>query len=309
MEPFDQGMLDVGDGQRIYWEVCGNPDGKPAVCVHGGPGSGCGPGWRDDFDPAAYKVVLFDQRGCGRSLPSVADFATDLSVNTTERLIADLERLREHLGISRWLVYGGSWGCTLGLAYAQQHPDRVTELVLFAVATTTRREVDWISRDVGRLFPAEWAAFRLGVPEDRRDGDLVAAYNDLLASPDPAVREQAALDWCTWDDTQARPPGTPPSTRVADPVFRMTSARLVTHYWRHAAFLPDGALLDGMSRLAGIPGVLVHGRLDVGSPLDTAWQLHQAWPGSELHVIEGAGHAGHPTMTDTCRAALAAFAG
>ncbi|HZO64739.1 MAG TPA: prolyl aminopeptidase [Kribbellaceae bacterium] len=307
LEPYETGMLDVGDGQQIYWEVSGNPDGKPALAVHGGPGSGATPIWRRFFDPEKYRVVLVDQRGCGRSRPPVSDPATDLSVNTTQHLIADFEQLREHLGIDRWLLLGGSWGSSLSLAYAEQHPDRVTELVLFAVVTTSSREVEWVTRGVGDQFPAEWAAFRDGVPEDRRDGDLAAAYADLLADPDPAVREQAARDWCTWDERQMRAPGDPPDPRYDDPVFRMTSARLVTHYWANAAFLPDGALLENADRLAGIPGVLVHGGQDVGSPSDTAAELHKAWPDSELILIDEAGHSGHPDMSAAVLAALDRF--
>lgn len=206
IEPYETGLLDVGDGQQLYWEACGDPDGKPALAVHGGPGSGRSPVWRRFFDPLKYRAVLVDQRGCGRSRPHVSDPATDLSVNTTEHLVADFERLREHLGIDRWLLFGGSWGSTLSLAYAEQHPDRVTELVLFAVVTTRRREVDWLTRGVGPQFPEEWKAFRDAVPADRRDGDLAAAYADLLADPDPAVREKAAFDWCAWDERQMRGP-------------------------------------------------------------------------------------------------------
>jgi proline iminopeptidase len=305
--PYDSGLLEVGDGQRVYWEVSGNPDGKPALAVHGGPGSGAKPFWRRFFDPERYRVVLVDQRGCGRSRPHVGDPATDLSVNTTQHLIADFETIREHLGIDRWLLFGGSWGSTLSLAYAEQYPERVTELVLFAVVTTSRREVEWTTRGVGPHFPAEWKAFRDAVPADRRDGDLAAAYADLLADPDPAVRDKAARDWCAWDERQMRAPGDPPDPRYDDPVFRMTSARLVTHYWANAGFLPDGALLANVDRLAGIPGVLVHGGQDVGSPSDTAAELHKAWPDSEQILIDEAGHAGHPDMSAAVLEALDRF--
>ncbi|MGH3659933.1 MAG: alpha/beta fold hydrolase, partial [Micromonosporaceae bacterium] len=192
IEPYDHGLLDVGDGHRVYWETRGNPDGKPALVLHGGPGSGCTPGWGRYFDPAAYRVVLFDQRGCGRSTPWAGDPAVDLSTNTTHHLLADIERLRRHLGVERWLLFGGSWGSTLGLAYAEKHPERVSAIVLFSIATTTRRDVEWITRDMGRIFPEEWARFRDGVPAAERDGDLVSAYYRLLNHLDPAVREQAA---------------------------------------------------------------------------------------------------------------------
>jgi proline iminopeptidase len=310
VEPYDQGLLEAGDGQLVYWEVCGNPDGKPAVVLHGGPGSGCNPGMRRLFDPGAYRVVLFDQRGCGRSRPNAADPATDLSVNTTHHLLGDIERLRRHLGVERWLVFGGSWGTTLGLAYAERHPDRVTEVVLVGIGTTRRHEVDWLTRRVGRLFPEQWARFRDGVPAADRDGDLAEAYARLLADPDPAVRERAARDWCRWEDSHVSVrPDHRPDPRYDDPVFRMTFARLVTHYWRHAAFLEDGALLAGAGRLAGIPGVLVHGRLDVSSPLDIAWELARAWPDAELVVLDEAGHSARdPGMTEAVVAATDRFA-
>jgi proline iminopeptidase len=310
VEPYDQGLLEAGDGQLVYWEVCGSPDGKPAVVLHGGPGSGCNPGMRRLFDPGAYRVVLFDQRGCGRSRPNAADPATDLSVNTTHHLLGDIERLRRHLGVERWLVFGGSWGTTLGLAYAERHPDRVTEVVLVGIGTTRRHEVDWLTRRVGRLFPEQWARFRDGVPAADRDGDLAEAYARLLADPDPAVRERAARDWCRWEDSHVSVrPDHRPDPRYDDPVFRMVFARLVTHYWRHAAFLEDGALLAGAGRLAGIPGVLVHGRLDVSSPLDIAWELARAWPDAELVVLDEAGHSARdPGMTEAVVAATDRFA-
>ncbi|MFE9427575.1 prolyl aminopeptidase [Kitasatospora sp. NPDC006697] len=291
VEPYEQGVLDTGDGNLLHWEVCGNPAGRPAVVFHGGPGSGAGPFWRRLFDPAAYRVVLFDQRGCGRSTPDAADPETSLAANTTAHLIADAELLRERLGIGRWLVLGGSWGATLGLAYAERHPDRVSELVLFSVTNTTRREVAWVTREMGRVFPAEWARFRDAVPAAERDGDLAAAYARLLADPDPAVRERAAEEWCRWEDVHvSTQPGHRPDPRYRDPRFRLRFARLVTHYWANAAFLPDGALLREADRLAGIPGVLVHGRLDVSGPPDIAWQLAQRWPEAELVLIGGEGH-------------------
>ena len=310
IEPYAHGLLDVGDGNSIYWETCGNPAGKPAVVLHGGPGSGCGPVWRGLFDPAAYRVVLFDQRGCGRSTPDAGDPAVDLSTNTLEHLLGDIEALREHLDIERWLVLGASWGTTLGLAYAERHPERVTEAVLFLIALTQPREVEWITRDMGRLFPERWEVFRDGVPEADRDGNLADAYRRLLADPSPAVRDRAARNWCIWEETHVSlVRGYRPSPRYDDPVFRMTFARLVSHYWAHAAWLPDGQLLRDASRLGGIPAVLAHGRLDVSGPLDTAWALAKAWPGSELTVVEDAGHsAGDPTINETVLAATDRFA-
>lgn len=292
-EPYDSGHLDVGDGQVLYWETVGASGGLPAVYLHGGPGGGSTPGARRNFDPAAYRAVLFDQRGCGRSRPSAADPATDLSVNTTEHLVNDLERLREHLGIDRWVVVGISWGVTLGLVYAQRHPERVVAMVLGAVTSGSRRETDWITRDMGRIFPQEWDRFAALVPPAERAGDLSAGYARLLADPDSAVREEAARQWCEWEDTHVSlAPGWAPNRRYDDPAFRMVFARLVTHYWSHASFLADGEVLAGMSRLAAIPGVLIHGRYDISGPLDTAWALHSAWPGSQLMILNDAGHGG-----------------
>ncbi len=310
IEPYEQGMLDVGDDHLVHWETCGNPAGKPAVVLHGGPGSGCTPGWRRYFDPAAYRVVLFDQRGCGRSRPHAGDPAVDLSTNTTHHLLADMEKLRRHLDVDRWLVFGGSWGSTLGLAYAGSHPRQVSQVVLFSVVTTTHREVRWVTRDVGRIFPAEWARFRDGVPAADRDGSLVAAYSRMLHDPDPAVRDKAARDWCAWEDSHvAVRPGHRPDPRYDDPAFRMAFARLVTHYWRHAAWLDDGILLREAGRLAGIPGVLVHGRLDISGPPDIAWELARRWPDAELVLVDDAGHgAGDANMSEVLVAATDRFA-
>lgn len=303
IEPYDSGMLAVGDGQSVYWETCGNPEGTPAVWLHGGPGSGCTAGTRRSFDPDAYRIVLFDQRGCGRSRPLAGGPGTDLSTNTTAHLVSDLEQLRRHLGIERWVVAGGSWGVTLALVYAQAHPEGVRAMVLVAVTSGTRRETDWITRDMGRVFPQEWEAFRAGVPEAEREGDLAAAYARLLADPDPAVREEAARRWCAWEDTHVRlMPGWTPSERYRDPAFRTVFATLVTHYWSNGCFLSEDQVLRNMDRLAGIPAVLIHGRYDVSGPLDTAWRLHRAWPGSRLVVLEDAGHGGESMGSELVRA-------
>lgn len=309
-EPYDHGLLDVGDANLVYWEACGNPEGKPAVVLHGGPGSGCAPGWRRYFDPDTYRIILFDQRGCGRSTPNASDSSVDLAANTTHHLIADIERLRRHQHIDRWLVFGGSWGSTLGLAYAEQYPEHVSEAVLFSVVTTGPREVEWVTRDMGRVFPEQWSRFRDGVPPGHRDGSLVEAYAALLDDPDPAVREQAALNWCAWEDTHvAVSSHHRPDPRYDDPAFRMRFARLVTHYWRHAAWLKEGILLRDAAKLAGIPAVLVHGRLDVSGPPDIAWHLSQAWPGCELVLVDEAGHgAGEPGMAEVLISATNRFA-
>jgi proline iminopeptidase len=309
IEPDETGLLDVGDGHRVYWEACGARGGKPAVVLHGGPGSGCGPSWRRLFDPRAYRVVLFDQRGCGRSIPHASEPDADLATNTTHHLIADIERLRRHLSIDRWLVLGGSWGSTLALAYGERHPDRVTEMLLFSVTTTTRREVEWVTRDAGRFFPAQWRRFRDGLPGPERDGSLVEAYNRLLLDPDPAVHDQAARDWCAWEDAHVRTRrDDPPDSRYDDPVFRLGFARLVTHYWRNAAWLPDGALLRDSEKLADIPAVLIHGRLDLSSPLDVPWTLAELWGAGELVVVDDVGHTRGPAITTALMAATDSFA-
>jgi len=310
IEPYEHGMLDVGDGNQIYWETLGNPEGKPALMVHGGPGSGCSTRSRRAFDPGRYRAVLFDQRGCGRSTPHASDPATDMGVNTTEHLIRDMERLREHLGIERWLLYGGSWGSTLILAYAQRHPHRVSEIVIPAVTTTRRAEIDWLYRGVGRFFPEEWERFRAGVPETDRDGDLLAAYARLTAHPDPRVRERATTDWLTWEDAVI---STEPSGRrnaYSDRPARAALAfvRICAHYFSNGAWLTEGALLRDAGRLTGIPGVLVHGRHDLGSPVGTAWELARAWPDARLHIVEDAGHTGSDVMRRRIHEALDTFA-
>jgi proline iminopeptidase len=298
IEPYDHGMLDVGDGNLVYWEACGTPDGKPALVVHGGPGSGLGTGNRRYFDPKRYRVVLFDQRGCGSSTPHASDPAADMTVNTTDHLVSDMERLREHLGIERWLLYGGSWGSTLILAYAERHPHRVSEIVILGVTTSRRSEIDWLYRGVGRFFPAEWARFRAGTPETERDGDLVAAYARLMESPDPNVRNKAAADWLAWEDAviSLEPNGTPGCYCAHTRHAALAFVRICAHYFSHAAWLAEGELLQNAGRLKGIPGVLMHGRLDMGSPVGTAWELAQGWPDAELVVIDDSGHTGSATM-------------
>ncbi|MEV4114635.1 prolyl aminopeptidase [Nonomuraea sp. NPDC049695] len=310
IEPYDHGHLDTGDGHLVYWEVCGNPSGKPALVVHGGPGSGCTPGQRRWFDPERYRIILFDQRNCGRSRPHASDPDADLSSNTTHHLVADMERLREHLGVNRWLLYGGSWGSTLMLAYAEAFPERVSEMVFAGVTTTRRYEIDWLYRGVGRFFPEQWQRFREGVPEAERDGDLLAAYARLTSDPDPAVRAQAARDWTAWEDavisleTNGKPNAY--SDRPPDALLALT--RICSHYFANAAWLEEGALLRDAHRLAGIPGVLIHGRFDLGAPLQYAWELAQAWPDARLVVVDDSGHTGSTTMNMEILTALDAFA-
>ena len=309
IEPYESGMLDVGDGYRVYWECSGNPDGRPALYLHGGPGSGASPGQRRWFDPDAYRVVLFDQRGSGRSRPLADEPGADLGANTTAHLIADIEALRRVLGVERWTILGLSWGTTLGLAYAQAHPERVNALVLGLVTTTSRREVAWITHDVGRIFPREWDRFASAVPARLRHLPLADAYATLLFDPDPAVREHAAREWCAWEDAHVSlTPGHRPSPLFADPAFRLRFARLVTHYWRNAAFLGEDQLLRDAPTLDGIPGVLIHGRFDVSSPLETAWRLSHRWATGELQALDDAGHGGGDTLTAAIVGAVNRFA-
>src|SRR3954470_22304929 len=298
IEPYDHGLLDVGDGNRVYWETCGNPAGKPALVVHGGPGSGCSPGMRRGVDPERYRAVLFDQRGCGRSRPHASDPAVDMAVNTTDHLIADMERLREHLGIERWLLYGGSWGSTLSLAYAERHPERVSEIVLVAVTTTRRSEVDWLYRGVGRFFPEALERFRAAVPEAESD-----------ATPD--VRARAAHEWLAWEDAviSLEPKGRPGTYSDRPPDAALAFVRICAHYFANGAWLEEGAVVRDAGRLAGIPGVLIHGRLDLGCPLVTAWEIARAWPAAELHVIEDSGHTGSIDMRTAIGRAFERFGG
>jgi proline iminopeptidase len=304
-------MLEVPGGDLVYWETCGTRNGKPALVLHGGPGSGCTPWHRRLFDPAAYRVVLFDQRGCGRSRPHASSLETDLSTNTTADLIVDIERLRAHLEIDRWLVLGGSWGSGLALAYAEELPARVTALVLFGVVTGRREEFDRLFRDGLRaIFPDAWERRRNALPAADRDGDVVDAYARLLHDPDPAVRERAAYAWCLWESTTPEwPPTSELAPRFRDPSFAMAFARIVTHYVRHDGWLGDGRILRDVERLAEIPGVLVNGRHDFQSPLATAQTLHGLWPRSELAIVEDAGHsANHPRITEELVRATDRFA-
>ncbi|MEU6646549.1 prolyl aminopeptidase [Saccharomonospora sp. NPDC046836] len=309
--PYAHGMLDVGDGQAVYWEVSGNPDGKPAVVIHGGPGSGSNPLGRRHFDPAAYRIVQFDQRGAGRSTPHVSDPAHDLAANTTWHLVADLERLREHLGIDRWLLLGGSWGATLALAYAQTHPQRVTEIVLRGVFTARRSELDWLyCGGAANLFPAEWADYLAPVPEPRRH-DLLAAYRALLDDPDPATRQRAAVAWSGWEGAIVSVlPQRGYRASYQAPAFAVPFARIALHYFTHGAWLDDGQLIRDAAKLAGIPGIMVQGRYDAVCPPVTAYELQQAWPGSQLVLLDRAGHAiTDPGILASLRAATDSFAG
>ncbi|HET9142530.1 prolyl aminopeptidase [Actinophytocola sp.] len=291
----DSGLLDVGDGHQIYWEVSGNPNGKPVVFLHGGPGSGTHPLQRRMFDPEVYRIVLFDQRGCGRSTPHVSAAATVLTHNTTWHLVADMERLREHLRIERWQLFGGSWGATLAVAYAETHPERVSEIVLRGVFLLRDLELDWMyGGGAGMLFPEAWAEFvaASGVAGPPRAMDVLAGYQRLIDDPDPAVRAAAALAWSNWEGAAVSLLPNPQMTAVyADPAFAVPFARIALHYFCHGGWLDADQLIRDAGKMTGIPGRIVQGRYDAVTPPRTAYDLHQAWPGSELRLLPQAGHA------------------
>jgi len=306
IEPYESGMLEVGDGHQIYYERAGTPGAKPAVFLHGGPGGGISPEHRRLFDPARYDLMLFDQRGCGRSQPHAG-----LEANTTWHLVADIERLRELAGVDRWLVFGGSWGSTLALAYAQKHPARVSELVLRGIYTVTRAELRWYYQfGVSEMFPDKWEKFIAPIPEAER-GDMIAAYRKRLTGDDPVVRAEAARAWSVWEaETITLLPSPAIAEAHADDHFALAFARLENHYFVHDAWLEEGQLLRDAHRLRGIPGVIVHGRYDMPCPARFAWALHKAWPGAEFHLVEGAGHAySEPGILDRLLRATDGFAG
>ena len=286
VEPFAAGHLDVGDGHRLYWEANGNPAGRPALFLHGGPGGGCHADHRRLFDPAAYMIVLFDQRGCGRSLPH-----SQLQDNTTAHLIADIEALRAMLNVEDWLLLGGSWGAALALAYAQAHPRRARGLVLRGVFAARRCEVDWLYREGGAsaLFPEAWERFVAPIPPQERE-DLVAAYHRRLTGADIAGRMEAARTWCSWESEllTLRPRW---RRNGAASAAEIALARIEAHYFVNDSFMPEGALFAGMGAIAHTPGVMVQGRYDVVTPARTAHALHEIWPASQLRIAPDAGHA------------------
>ncbi|SEB83304.1 proline iminopeptidase [Paramicrobacterium humi] len=292
IEPYETGHLDVGDGQSIYWETSGNPDGKPVVFLHGGPGGATNPNQRRVFNPEKYRIVLFDQRGCGKSTPHMSEPDADLSVNTTWHLVGDIEKLREHLGIERWQVFGGSWGSTLALAYAETHPEKVTELVLRGIFTLRQVEIDWFYEGgAAAVFPDLWEGFLEPVAaQDRKH--LVRAYSELLADPDPEVHVPAAQAWSRWEsstitllhnDTKVE--------EFTEPAYATAFARIENHYFMHGGWMEDGQLIQDAAKLRDIPGVIVQGRYDMCTPVMTAWALHKVWPEADLQIIPDAGHA------------------
>ncbi|HET8897882.1 MAG TPA: prolyl aminopeptidase [Rhodanobacteraceae bacterium] len=288
IDPFDAGQLKVSELHTLYYEQCGNPHGKPVVFLHGGPGGGCNPKCRRFFDPAAYRIILFDQRGCGRSTPHA-----ELRENTTWDLVADIERLREHLGIDRWQVFGGSWGSTLALAYAETHPDKVSELVLRGIFMLRRTELEWFyQHGCDMLYPDAFETYLAAIPEVER-GDLMSAYHRRLTSDDAATRLAAARAWSVWeggtsfllrDESYMQSSG--------EDEFALAFARIENHYFVNGGFFEhDDQLLRHVERIRTIPALIVQGRYDVVCPLRSAWDLHRAWPEAELRIVQDAGHS------------------
>lgn len=286
-EPYETGMMDTGDGHSIYFELCGNPSGLPVVFLHGGPGAGCSPSHRRLFNPEKYKILLFDQRGCGRSLPHAS-----LENNTTWHLVSDIEKLRQILGIEKWLVFGGSWGSSLALAYSQSHPERVRALILRGIFALRRFELQWYYQwGASLFFPEKWQGFLEQVHESER-ADMIGAYNKLLTSGDRERRLTAARVWSVWEgETTTLLPDAGNSAHFAESEFALAFARIENHYFSHGGWLEEGQLIRDAVKLKNIPGVIVQGRYDMACPPVTAYDLHQAWPGSVLHMVEDAGHA------------------
>jgi proline iminopeptidase len=306
IEPYDSGMLEVGDGHSVYWEMCGNPDGKPAVFLHGGPGGGFNANQRRLFDPARYRVLLFDQRGCGKSRPHA-----ELEANTTWHLVADIERLRELMGVEKWLVFGGSWGSALALAYAEKHPQRASELVLRGIFTLRRFELEWYyQHGASLIFPDKWERFLKPIPEAER-GDPIAAYRKRLTHPDANIRIEAAQAWSRWEgETITLLPDPLLAAEFGEEDYAVAFARIENHYFVHGGWLDEGQLIRDAHRLRAIPGVIVQGRYDVACPPVTAWDLHRAWPEAEFHIADGAGHAySEPSILHHLISATDRFAG
>jgi len=290
----------------IYWERSGTKGAKPAVFLHGGPGGGFSASHRRLFDPKLYDVMLFDQRGCGKSTPHAS-----LEANTTWHLVADIERLREMMGVDKWQVFGGSWGSTLALAYAETHPSRVSELVLRGIYLLTKAEMDWYYQfGVSEMFPDKWERFLAPIPEAER-GDLKAAYRKRLTSDNRAVQIEAALAWSQWEgQTITLLPEPSTSDVFGEDEFALAFARIENHYFTHAGWLDEGQLLRDAGRLKDIPGTIVHGRYDMPCPARFAWALHKAWPKADFHLIEGAGHAySEPGILDQLIRATDRYAG
>jgi proline iminopeptidase len=307
IEPYKSGHLDVGDGHSLYWELSGNPKGKPVVFLHGGPGGGSSPEHRRQFDPELYNILVFDQRGCGKSTPYAS-----LENNTTWDLVADIEKLREMVGVDKWQVFGGSWGSTLALAYAQTHPSRVTELVLRGVFLFDPFEIDWMYKYGGasQLYPDGWDAFVADIPPAERN-DLVAAYQRRLTSDDEAEQLKAAQAWSKWEgEIVTLLPSPDTIEHFTSPEVAVAVARIENHYMANRGWLDAGQLLRGASKLKGIPGVIVQGRHDCCTPPVAAWSLKKAWPDVDLNIIPDAGHLfSEPGNLDALIRATDRFAG
>lgn len=290
IKPFRSGFLKVSDIHEIYYELSGNPEGKPAVFLHGGPGAGTDPAHRSFFDPKHYLIVLFDQRGCGKSRPHA-----ELRENTTWHLTADIEALRTHLGIEHWLVFGGSWGSTLALAYAEQHPTRVTELVLRGIFLLRKSEIDWLYQNpegAASLFPDRWDAYVAPIPKRERKA-MVKAYYRRLTSKDAKVRAEAALAWSVWEGATSHLLMSPSYLeKFEDALYAAAFSRIECHYFINDGFLKrDDQLLRDVRRIRHIPGIIVQGRYDAVCPMRSAWDLHKAWPEAKLQIIPDAGHS------------------
>lgn len=310
IEPYETDELLVGDGQRVYWEQSGNPDGRPVVFLHGGPGGGTAPWHRRFFDPSLYRIILLDQRGCGRSTPHASEPDADLRFNTTWHLVADLELLRKNLGISRWQVFGGSWGSALALAYAQAHPQAVSELVLRGIFTLRRHELEWFYEGGAEaIFPDLWSDFQQQIPVLERHR-MIEAYHRRLTDPDPAVHVPAAVAWTRWEaSTVSVRPDPEQIAKAVAPASATAFARIENHYFIHEGWFREGQLIAGVDTIRHIPAVIVQGRHDVCTPMMTAWDLHQAWPEAEFVVVDDAGHsASEPGIARALRAATDRFA-
>ncbi len=287
IKPIQTFHLDVSERHRLYVEECGTRSGVPIVFLHGGPGGSAEPAHRRYFDPERYRIILFDQRGCGKSTPHAS-----LEENTTQDLIADMEKIREHLGIERWVLFGGSWGSTLALAYAEAHPDRVLGLILRGIFLCRERDIRWFYQEgASRLYPDAWAHFVAPIPEDERD-DMIAAYHRRLTGDNEIERMAAAKAWSIWEGSTATlRPDNAVLSYFANPHIALSIARIECHYFHNHCFFEENALLDGLGRITHLPAYIVHGRYDVICPVDQAFALHDQWPNSELKVISDAGHA------------------
>jgi proline iminopeptidase len=308
IQPYQTGMLDVGDGHRLYWELSGNPEGKPVVFLHGGPGGGSSPEHRRQFNPEQYKILVFDQRGCGRSTPYA-----NLDHNTTWDLVEDIEKLRTEVAkVDKWMVFGGSWGSTLSLTYAETHPERVTELVLRGIFLFDQYELDWMYKEGGasQVYPDKFEEFIGLIPEAER-GDLVEAYRKRLTSSDKDEQLRAAKAWSKWEgEIVTLLPSPSTIEHFTSPDVAVAVARIENHYMANHGWLEEGQLLNGAKKLRGIPGVIVQGRHDTCTPPVAAWKLKQAWPGVELNIIPDGGHLfSEPGVLDGLIRATDRFAG